>query len=135
MRYAAFSTIPVKEISVIGPDGETLCTDLGLPPGERRMISSELFVGATGYWLDIIAWPSGERMVRLRRQVGSGHNGIAALVPTTLFLPQVSTQGGPFSAYARIMTRQGTIIGEVGERSPGSECAISGPCEVRQIRL
>ena len=119
MRYAAFSTIPVKEVSVVGPDAETLCTDLGLPLGERRMISSELFVGATGYWLDIIAWPSGERMVRLRRQVGTGPNGIAALVPTTLFLPQVSTQGGPFSAYARIMTRQGTIIGEVGERSRG----------------
>src|SRR5262249_47041048 len=30
-----------------------------------------------------------------------------------------STQGGPFSAYARIMTRQGTIIGEVGEKSRG----------------
>ena len=119
MRYAAFSTIPVKEVSVVGPDAETLCTDLGLPLGERRMISSELLVGATGYWLDIIAWPSGERMVRLRRQVGTGPNGIAALVPTTLFLPQVSTQGGPFSAYARIMTRQGTIIGEVGERSRG----------------
>ena len=58
-------------------------------------------------------------MVRLRRQVGTGPNGVAALVPTTLFLPQVSTQGGPFSAYARIMTRQGTIIGEVGERSRG----------------
>jgi sensor c-di-GMP phosphodiesterase-like protein len=119
MRYAVFSTIPVKEVSVVGPDAETLCTDLGLPLGERRMISSELLVGATGYWLDIIAWPSGERMVRLRRQVGTGPNGIAALVPTTLFLPQVSTQGGPFSAYARIMTRQGTIIGEVGERSRG----------------
>jgi sensor c-di-GMP phosphodiesterase-like protein len=119
MRQAAFSTIPVKEVSVVGPDAETLCTDLGLPLGDRRMISSELLVGATGYWLDIIAWPGGERMVRLRRQVGTGPNGVAALVPTTLFLPQVSTQGGPFSAYARIMTRQGTIIGEVGERSRG----------------
>jgi len=119
MRYAAFSTIPVKEVSVVGRDAETLCTDLGLPLGDRRMISSEQFVGANGYWLDIIAWPSGERMVRLRRQVGTGPNGIAALVPTTLFLPQVSTQGGPFSAYARIMTRQGTIIGAVGERSRG----------------
>ena len=62
------------------------------------MLSSELFVGAAGYWLDIIALPTGERIVRLRRQVGSGPNGIAALVPATLFLPQVSTQGGPFSA-------------------------------------
>jgi sensor c-di-GMP phosphodiesterase-like protein len=57
-------------------------------------------------------------MVRLRRQVGAGPNAVAALVPTTLFLPQVSTRGGPFSGYARIMTRQGTIIGEVGGRPP-----------------
>jgi hypothetical protein len=99
MRYAAFSTIPVKEIAIVGPDAETLCTDLGLPLGERAMISSELLVGATGYWLDIIMLPAGERMVRLRRQVGAGPNGVAALIPTTLFLPQVSTQ--PFSAYAR----------------------------------
>ena len=80
------------------------------------MISSELLVGATGYWFDIIALASGERMVRLRRQVGAGPNSVAALVPTTLFLPQVSTQGGPFSGYARIITRQGTVIGEVGGR-------------------
>jgi sensor c-di-GMP phosphodiesterase-like protein len=119
MRYAAFSTIPVKEIAIVGPDAETLCTDLGLPLGERAMISSELLVGATGYWLDIIMLPAGERMVRLRRQVGAGPNGVAALIPTTLFLPQVSTQGGPFSAYARIVTRQGTVIGEVGDHTKG----------------
>jgi sensor c-di-GMP phosphodiesterase-like protein len=116
MRHATFSTIPVKEAAVVDPDGKTLCTDLGLPLGERTTISSELLVGAAGYWFDIIALPTGERMVRLRRQVGAGPNSIAALVPATLFLPQVSTQGGPFSAYARIMTRQGAVIGEVGER-------------------
>jgi len=116
MRYATFSTIPIKEVAIVGPDGETLCTDLGLPLGERTMLSSELLVGATGYWFDIIALTSGERMVRLRRQVGAGPNGVAALVPTTLFLPQVSTRGGPFSGYARIVTRQGTVIGEVGGR-------------------
>ena len=116
MRYAAFSAIPVKEIAVAGPDGETLCTHLGLPLGERTILSSELLVGAAGYWFDILTLPTGERMVRLRRQVGSGPNGVAALVPTSLFLPQVSTQGGPFSAAARIMTRQGALIGEVGTR-------------------
>jgi len=119
MRYAGFYTIPVKEIAVVGPDAETLCTDLGLPLGERIMISSELLVGATGYSLDIVKLATGERMVRLRRQVGAGPNGVAALVPSTLFLPQVSTQGNPFSGYARIMTRQGTVIGEVGGRPTG----------------
>jgi sensor c-di-GMP phosphodiesterase-like protein len=74
-------------------------------------------VGSAGYWFDILELPTGERMVRLRRQVGPGPNGIAALVPTALFLPQVSTDGGPFYGYARIMTGQGTIIGEVGARS------------------
>ncbi len=116
MRYAAFNSIPVKEIAIVGRDGGTLCTHLGLPLGERTMLSSELLVGAGGYWFDIIALPTGEHMVRLRRQVGKGPNGVAALVPTTLFLPQVSTQGGPFSASARIMTRQGAVIGEVGTR-------------------
>ena len=119
MRYAVFNTIPVKEVAIVGPDAETLCTDLGLPLGERTMLSSELLVGAAGYWFDIIVLPTGERMVRLRRQVGTGPNGVAALVPTTLFLPQVSTQGGPFSGHARIMTRQGTVIGEIGGRSRG----------------
>ena len=97
MRFAAFHTIPVKEVSVVGPDAETLCTDLGLPLGERTMLSSELLVGAAGYWFDIIKLPAGERMVRLRRQVGPGPNGIAALVadnvvPSTGFYARRSVQ-------------------------------------------
>ena len=123
MRRAAFSTIPVKEVAVIGPDGKTLCNHLGLPPGEREVVSSEPLVGAGGYRLDIISLPGGERMVRLRRDVGSAHNSISALVPTVLFLPQVSTGGGPFSGYARIVTAQGATIGEVGGRTADSESA------------
>ena len=123
MRRAAFSTIPVKEIAIIGPDGKTLCNHLGLPPGEREVVSSEPLVGAGGYRLDIISLPGGERMVRLGRDVGSAHNSISALVPTVLFLPQVSTGGGPFSGYARIVTAQGATIGEVGGRKAESESA------------
>jgi sensor c-di-GMP phosphodiesterase-like protein len=121
MRRAAFSTIPVKEIAVIGPAGNTLCNHLGLPPGYRDIVSSESLVGASGYRLDIISLAGGERMVRLRRDVGSAHNSIGALVPTVLFLPQVSTGGGPFNGYARIVTAQGATIGEVGGRTADSE--------------
>ena len=39
MRFAAFSTIPVKEVSVVGPDAETLCTDLG-----RKLFSEPTIV-------------------------------------------------------------------------------------------
>jgi len=38
-------------------------------------------------------------------------------------LPQVSTGGGPFSGYARIVTAQGATIGEVGGRTADSESA------------
>jgi hypothetical protein len=131
MRFAAFNTIPVKEVSVVGPDAETLCTDLGLPLGERAVLSSELLVGSAGYWFDIIKLPAGERMVRLRRQVGPGPNGIAALVPTTLFLPQVSTRGGPFSGYARIMTRQGTSSAKSGRARTMTSLRILWPISNR----
>ncbi len=116
MRFAVFRTTPVKEIALAGPDGRTLCNDLGLPFGKRTLVSSEPLVGATGYALDIIKLASGRQMVRLRRRAGTGPNEIAALVPTILFLPQVSTQGGQFSAYAHIATRAGMPIGVIGER-------------------
>ena len=116
MRYAAFNTIPVKEIAIVGADGETLCNHLGLPPGNRTVISSEPLIGNDGYQFDLIALASGEHMVRLQRKVGSGANSISALVPVILFLPQVSTQGGRFSGYARIVTSHGAAIGEVGSR-------------------
>jgi hypothetical protein len=70
MRYAAFNTVPVKEIAVIGPDGKTLCNHLGLPPGERNLISSEPLSGVRGYHFDIISLPNGKHMVRLPPRCG-----------------------------------------------------------------
>ena len=124
MRQAAFDTMPVKEIAVIGPDGQTLCTHLGLPLGQRKMVASEPLVGANWYSFDIIQLENGQPMVRLRRQVGAGPNGIAALVPAFLFLPQISTQGGPFSAYAHIATANSTIIAHIGERPDAVDAAF-----------
>ena len=124
MRQAAFDTMPIKEIAVVGPDGQTLCTHLGLPLGQRKVVASEPLVGANWYSLDIIQLENGQPMVRLRRNVGAGPNGIAALVPAFLFLPQVSTQGGPFSAYAHIATANGAVIGNIGERPDAADAAF-----------
>jgi sensor c-di-GMP phosphodiesterase-like protein len=120
LRRAAFATTPIKEIAVLGPDGKALCTDRGLPADDRKVLASEPLAGSDGYTLDIIQFGSGERVVRLRRQAGAGGNAIAALVPAVLFLPQVSTNGGPFSAHASIATRNGALIGSAGER-PGAD--------------
>ena len=43
-------------------------------------------------------------------------NGVAALIPAALFVPQVSTAGGPLNFHARMLTAGGTIIAESGER-------------------
>jgi sensor c-di-GMP phosphodiesterase-like protein len=94
MRQADFVTAPIKEVGVIAGDGQTLCTDLGLPLGDRQVLSSEPLAGADGYTLDIVQFGDGERMVRLRRKVGAGPNGIAALMPVALFLPLVCLHRG-----------------------------------------
>lgn len=122
MRRAVFNTTPVKEIEIVGFDGQTLCTQLGVPIGERSLAASERLAGADGYFIDIMQLGGAQHMVRLRRKVGDGPTEIAALVPTALFLPQVSTQGGPFKGYARITTQAGTTIGEVGH-SPQAQAA------------
>ena len=115
MRQAAFATAPIKEIALLGADGKPLCTDPDLPLGERKLLSSEPLGGAAGYTLDIILLGNGERTVRLRRPTGTGPNDIAALIPAALFLPLVSTNGGPFSAYASMATPGGATIGAAGE--------------------
>jgi sensor c-di-GMP phosphodiesterase-like protein len=115
MRRAALVTTPVKEIEVVGADGQPLCNDFGLPVGARSLLASEPLDGVQGYFIDIVRLAGGQHMVRLRRQPGAKSNAIAALVPVVLFLPQVSTRGGPFSAYAHIATRGGMTIGEVGQ--------------------
>ena len=117
MRRAVFNTIPVKDIEIVGFDGQTLCTQLGVPLGARSLTASERLAGAEGYFIDVLQLADGRSMVRLRRKVGPGPTEIAALVPSTLFLPQVSTQGGPFNGYARITAQAGTKLGEAGQRS------------------
>jgi sensor c-di-GMP phosphodiesterase-like protein len=125
MRRAAFNTSTVKDIAVIGPDGETLCTQFGAPMGERKVIGSEPLTGAADFKLDIIQIASGQRMVQLRRLAGDGPNTLAALVPVSLLLPQVSVDGSRINAYAQIATRDGIVIGDTGERPQSSGNSIS----------
>jgi len=114
MRIAVFHTAPVKEIEILGPDGQTLCSHDGMSVGKRTLISSEPLPGVDGYFLDIVKLGGGRKMVRVRRKAGV--NTIVAYVPAALFLPQVSTRGGPFNGHAHVVSSAGTLIGEVGGR-------------------
>ncbi|HZL40669.1 MAG TPA: EAL domain-containing protein [Pseudolabrys sp.] len=117
LRQASFDTLPIKEIAVVVPGGQALCTDLGLSPSQRKVIWSEPLTGASWYALTLIQLENGQPMLRFSRAVDGSPNGLAAMVPAMQFLPQVSTQGGPFSAFAQIATASGALIGNVGERA------------------
>ena len=41
LRQTTFGATPVKELSIIAPDGRTLCTDVGNQSEQRKVLSSE----------------------------------------------------------------------------------------------
>src|SRR5664279_5436841 len=104
---------------------DSLCTHLGAVLGQRKVIISEPLRGAEGYSLDIVQIVDGQRMVQLRHAAGARRNAIAALVPVTLLLPQVTVDGSPFSAYAQVATRDGILIGSTGQRPENTDTAFS----------
>ena len=113
LRQATFATTPVKELSIVAPDGSTLCSDLSGPFEQRKVISSEPVEQGSNVLLEVIRLGDRpEKIVRISRPGHGMTNGHAALIPTELFIPQVSTRGGPVSMHARIATRSGTIIGQ-----------------------
>jgi len=115
MRGAVFETTPIKEISVVSPDGSTQCVDHGLPIGERRLMASEPLPGAQNYMLDIISVGKHRDAVRIRRPIGSHADTIAALLPAELFVPQVSSAGQAFTAFANVVTASGAAIAQSGQ--------------------
>jgi len=121
MRRAAFDAPPVKELAILGADGQTLCSGSGLPPDQRTLVFTETLPGAGNRSLDIIRLTDGQTLVRLRRKVGAGGNEVAALVPAALMLPQASIAGGRSSAFVKLVTRGGVLIGVAGVRPARSE--------------
>ncbi len=113
LRQATFATTPVKELSVVAPDGSTLCSELGGALEKREVLSSEPVKDGSNVRLEIIRLGNLNReIVRLSRPGTGGENGVAALIPTELLIPQVSTQGGAIPMNSRIVTGNGTQIGQ-----------------------
>jgi sensor c-di-GMP phosphodiesterase-like protein len=119
LRQATFGSIPIKELSIIGPDGRTLCTDVGNQPEQRKVTSSEPLAPGSSILLEVVRLGAqADPWVRIRRPNPATGSGIAALIPAVLFVPQVSTGGGPLSFHARALTAGGALIAEAGEAVP-----------------
>jgi sensor c-di-GMP phosphodiesterase-like protein len=121
LRQANFATIPVKELSLVGPDGQTLCTDLGIALGMRKVVASQPLTFDGGVTIEVISLADRkDAMIRLRRGGVGDTVGVAALMPMELFFPQLSNRGGPSNSHARLMTRDGTLLAENGVALSGS---------------
>jgi sensor c-di-GMP phosphodiesterase-like protein len=119
MNEVSFSVTAIKEVSVIGADGATVCTNLAVSLGERRVVASPITSSYPGVVVEVLR--IGERtdqMVRIRDMRGANGVGLAVLIPSDLLLPRMSASGGPFLIRARIEAGNGVLIGERdGERA------------------
>jgi sensor c-di-GMP phosphodiesterase-like protein len=117
MQRVAFVTPPIKEVAVIGPDGQMLCSSRGLALGQRRSLSSERLAGFSRYSIEIVEVADGQHLVQLRRAGGdAGQNALAASVPASLFLPQIARQGDPSGSFVAVKTAEGAVIAKSGAR-------------------
>jgi sensor c-di-GMP phosphodiesterase-like protein len=138
LRQATFGTTPVKELSIVASDGRTLCTDVGKEAEGRTVLSVEAAAAESPMLLETIWLGEGtDRWIRVRRPGSGGANGIGALIPAELFLPQVSTQGGSPGVHVRIVTHNGALIAESGRRQPAAandSMAATGASERYALR-
>lgn len=115
MHETAFAISPIKELAIVNTDGETLCTNLGIPLGRRDIVSRPVATSSAAFVIEVVRIEGrDEPMVRIRRIVSDGRDGLAALVPADLLLPKVSPHVGPFAIFLRLTTRDGTLIEESG---------------------
>jgi sensor c-di-GMP phosphodiesterase-like protein len=121
LRHATFEATPVKELSIVAPNGQTVCTDIGNQAETRHVLSAEPLAAGSATLLEVIelADRSGT-WVRMRRPGAGGANGIAALIPADLFLPHSAIQAGPIDLYVRLTTRRDALIAEAGQQLPQS---------------
>ena len=115
MHATAFRVAPIKEVAVVEADGETLCTNLGIPLGRRQIVSRPVATSVPDFVIEVVRIAGrNEPLVRIRRIVSDGSTSLAALIPAELLLPKVSAHLGPFRTFARLTTRDGTLIEEGG---------------------
>jgi sensor c-di-GMP phosphodiesterase-like protein len=114
LRRAMLTAGPVKELSVVGAQGQTLCTDRGDPITAREVIGSAP-TADPDVVLDVVRLnASDERMLRVRHVTPLLRVSLAALLPPDLLLPSVTPEGSHFAGHARITLSDDTIVGALG---------------------
>jgi len=124
LQAAAFATAAAKAVTILDAGWRPACADAGAPFDGAELLAT-IPGGPNRAAFDVLMLTNGERMVRLRRPLGEGQNEVAALVPVSLLLPQVTLPGSSLGAYAQLSTRDGILIGAVGLRPLGDDARFA----------
>ncbi len=116
MRRAVFTSISLKELSIIDKQGRTLCTHIGVAP-EERALSREITLSNHQLTIAMARFRDrNEKAVQLRLD-RVGNVSLAALIPAENLLPEASTEEANSSRRLRLMLDGGDTIAS----RPGGE--------------
>jgi sensor c-di-GMP phosphodiesterase-like protein len=116
LRQTALSVALIKEISVIGADGQTQCTTLGTTGDTRTILSSQPLPQRADVALEVIAVAgAGENMLRVRRHLADGRGGLAVmLMGSRVFSHRSELSNSEVGGWSRATMQDGTSIGQNG---------------------
>jgi len=117
LRQSVFTSGPIKELALVSPGGQTLCTDLGASFAAQDILASAATSNAD-IMLDVVR-PVGrdERFLRVRLVAPQRKPALTALLPINLLLAQIGPDGRPLQGYAGLRLADGTLIGTSGDET------------------
>jgi sensor c-di-GMP phosphodiesterase-like protein len=123
LRQTVLSIALIREISIIGADGQTRCTSFGPATGTRSVVASQQIPSASNLWIDVISLGDGkDNMVRIRRMGDGNANGLGAIILGSQFVSHRNRQENMSDGYGRATLQDGTLMGEAGSAA-GTDAA------------
>jgi sensor c-di-GMP phosphodiesterase-like protein len=117
LRQLVFASGPIKELAVVSPSGESLCTDVGSSFTPRDILASAA-TSKSDIMLDVVRLVGrADHLLRVRLVVPQRKPALAALLPVDLLLPRIAPDGGPLPGYTRVTLADGTLIGMSGDET------------------
>ncbi len=120
LRQSVFASGTIKQLALVGPSGQTLCTDMG-----AAFVAPDVLASAAtsdpDVMLDVVRQAGrDERLLRVRLVAPQRKPAIAALLPVDLLLPQIAPDGSALQGYARLTLTDGSLIGTSGKGTAGA---------------
>lgn len=113
LQELLFASGLIRELAVLGPRGETLCTNTG-PSSTEREVPVATATSHPEIMLDLVRTLEGDRLLRVRRLSGQGKGSISAILRPKDLLPRLKPDGNPFAGRVRLTLADGTLLGTSG---------------------